>query len=152
MPTKTRAPSKLDTDRIIREVMAGRHDGRLTEIGQAINERLFTDQVRAGWSFDIGSFMRGEPRVVRDDALSWEEAYTIESLTGESWLTLIDPRKKIGVARACAIAIGKTEGYDPTAVMERMSERGSSMAVLDYFATYELTPEDEAADPLVPAS
>lgn len=148
-----RTTKPLDTDRFIKEIMSGRHDGRLGEIGQACNGRLISDFVRSGWSFDIGSFMRAEPLIVRDDKLTWEEGYLIESLTGVQWAAvLVDPRASLSLARACAIAIGKTEGYDFDAMTARMSERGSLEAVLEYFDLYEITEVDESADPLGRAS
>lgn len=97
-----------NADKLIAEILAGRMDGRLADVQEAMRERVLSQATSMRWQLN-------HPDVqVREDDLTLEEAEMIERLTGQSWAT-IDPYSSAVECRAIlAVCLQKREGKSPS--------------------------------------
>lgn len=94
-------------DKLISEIAAGKMDGHLAEIQEAMRERVLSQATSMRWKIT-------HPEVeVREDDLALEEAVMIERITGQSWAT-IDPYSSAMECHAIlAVCLQKRCGKTP---------------------------------------
>jgi len=70
------------TDRVLQELVVGRHDRRLSEVLDAATTRILGDQARVSWYLDIDGIN------VREEDLTLDESVTIERTLGVAWANI----------------------------------------------------------------
>lgn len=94
--------------RAIQEILAGRCDGDLLTILEAVQARIVAGEARFQWKIAWGDLE------VTEDNLLLDEAITIEEATGTTWAS-IDPARNArqcrAILRACLIS---RQGMTPT--------------------------------------
>jgi len=115
--------AKPTTDKVVTEILAGRHDGRLVDIAQAIERRVTSDAT--GWLW----------RITLPDGEAWDsetvtvgELTFVEQTTGVSYL-LIDPNKSMAQFRALVTAHHVAAGLERDAAIAKASALTQSEAV-----------------------
>jgi hypothetical protein len=82
MPTKKAAPKAVDIDKLIEELLIGRHDERLSDLFSAFRHRVSELGGATRWR------LTWDDLVVDEENLTLLECETAERLSGKTWVSL----------------------------------------------------------------
>lgn len=112
------APKAAPAKKAIQEIMAGRCDGELLSILEAVQTRIVAGEARFQWCITWGDLEVTEDNLLLDEAISVEEA------TGTTWAS-IDPARNArqcrAILRACLIS---RRGLTPTEADAELAKVG----------------------------
>lgn len=122
----------MTPDKVIAEIAAGKLDGHLAEIQEAMRERVLSQATSMRWKIT-------HPDIeVREDDLTLEEGEMIERITGGSWAT-IDPYSSAAECRAIlAVCLQKRCGKTAAEAAE-ISGNVPITEAAGMLSTYEVT-------------
>lgn len=92
------APRKLDVTKMAAEIMAGRHDGDLQAITDAIRHRVKDGATSFRWKITLGDDEWTE------ETLTLGEVGWVERITGKTWLDVGRPGETGAVTAAYVVA------------------------------------------------
>lgn len=98
---KKAAERKTPEQRVLDDIKAGRLDGSITDIIDAITDRVREGAVIMRWHVRLGDLD------VTEDDLTIDEAYQVERESGGNWRD-INPLKSAAHARALLVALFQT--------------------------------------------
>lgn len=122
----------MSAEDLIAEIKAGRMDGHLADVQEAMRERVLSQATSMRWQLN-------HPDVqVREDDLTLEEAEMIERVTGMSWAT-IDPYSSAVECRAIlTVCLQKRCGKTP-AEAAAITGKIPVTEATELLSTYEVT-------------
>lgn len=129
--------AKDPTDRVVAEILDGRHDSRFKEIAEAVQARINTGATRIVWRITLdGDIWDGR-------TVTAGEVRFVEQITGVSWRDQ-DPRGSMDQLVAFVVAHHRANGDDnETAV--RKAEAITQEQALEMVDDYELVNPPKAS-------
>lgn len=131
--------TKANTQKVVAEVLAGRHDGQLVDIMEAIGQRVRTSDVRLCWRLRLDGEAWDEQTITSGE-LAFAEKLLKISYVG------IEPKSRIEHRIALVIAhLHKVHGVE----VEKAVERAEAMTLPDQEQMFEMYEVDDnpKADP-----
>ncbi len=121
-----------DAQKICAEILAGRHDGKLADINEAIRERVLSQATSLRWKIS-------HPLVeVTEDDLTLEEAEQVERITKLTWAS-IDPYSSAVECRAIlTVALQRRAGLSAADAAAETGKLTVTQAT-EIMSTYEVT-------------
>lgn len=122
----------MTSDKIVAEILAGRHDGKLADIQQAMRERVLSQATSMRWKIT-------HPEVeITEDDLTLEEAELIERVTRQSWAQ-IDPYASAVECRAIlTVCLQKRAGKTPKEAAD-LTAKLTVTSTTEMLSSYEVT-------------
>lgn len=102
----------MTTDKVIAEILAGRHDGKLLDIVKAVAKRGESGETGLLWRIDL------DGDIWDAETVTLGELRYVEQVTGLSWFQL-DPKKYMLHFAALVTAHYKAQGLDHEAALAK---------------------------------